>query len=63
MLLDWLLTIISASGTVSYAKIVFRTYREDISLFFFWIDGKILLIFLLMQFHLLDSSVLFICLL
>ena len=30
---------------------------------FFWIDGKVLLIFLLMRFYLLDSFVLFICLL
>ena len=41
---------------------LFLTHHEDISLFF-WIDGKVLLISLLTQFHLLDSFVLFICLL
>ena len=35
---------------------------EDVSLFV-WIDGKVLLIFLLTRFHLLDSFVLFIFLL
>ena len=43
-------------------RIVFQTHREDVSLFF-WIDGKVLLIFLITRFHLLDSFVLLICLL
>ena len=39
---------------------MFRTHREDVSLFFGGgIDGKVLLIFLITRFHLLDSFVLF----